>query len=84
MITEFEISDYIRLKLEEGKTNIYVEDKLFNHCKYLLLNLPFKNIDDGEVMTDGIESSSACFNSEGISFSSKEVPDWRILLVAVS
>jgi len=46
--TEFEISDCLRLKLERGKTNIYVNDKLFNHCKYLLLNLPFKNIDKVE------------------------------------
>ena len=36
---EFKINDYLSLKLEEGKTNIYVNNKLFRQCKYLLLNI---------------------------------------------
>jgi len=36
---EFEVNKYITLKLEGGKTNIYVNNILFLQCKYLLLNL---------------------------------------------
>ena len=37
---EFNINNYLSLKLEKGKTNVYVKNKLFKQCKYLLLNLP--------------------------------------------
>jgi hypothetical protein len=43
---EFIISKYLKLRLEFGRTNIYVGEKLFNQCKYLLLNIPIKEIDD--------------------------------------
>ena len=36
---EFKINKYITLKLENCKTNIYVEGELFNQCKFLLLNI---------------------------------------------
>jgi hypothetical protein len=36
---EFKINNYLSLRLEEGKTNIYVDNKLFRQCKYLLLNI---------------------------------------------
>lgn len=36
----FKINKYITLKLENKKTNIYINDKLFKQCKYLLLILP--------------------------------------------
>ena len=39
---EFRINDYLYLKLENNKTNLYLRDKLFLSCKYLLLN---KNVD---------------------------------------
>jgi uncharacterized glyoxalase superfamily protein PhnB len=34
----FRVNRFLTLKLEEGKTNIYVNDELFNQCKFLLLN----------------------------------------------
>ncbi|MHA1147203.1 MAG: hypothetical protein ACTSR8_03065 [Promethearchaeota archaeon] len=40
---EFKINNYIQLKLEDGKTNIYIYNKLFRQCKHLLLIVP-KNI----------------------------------------
>jgi len=56
---EFKIDEYITLKLEKEdndyKTNIYVNEQIFNHCKYVLLNYDtskpelyedIKNIDD--------------------------------------
>ncbi len=33
---EFKINKYITLKLENGKTNIYVNGVLFNQCKYIV------------------------------------------------
>ena len=41
---EFKINDYLSLKLEVGKTNIYVKGELFQQCKFLLLNIPFDKI----------------------------------------
>lgn len=48
---EFKINSYITLKLEEKKTNIFIKEKLFLQCKFLLLNIvedisELKSIDD--------------------------------------
>ncbi|MHA1805522.1 MAG: hypothetical protein ACTSU4_13475, partial [Promethearchaeota archaeon] len=42
---EFKVNEYLTLKLENNKTNIYVAGKKFDHCKFLLLNLPVDKID---------------------------------------
>lgn len=39
---EFRINNYIVLKLENNKTNIYIKDKLFRQCRFLLLNIPIE------------------------------------------
>jgi len=52
--TEFEINDYLTLKLEEGKTKIYLKGVLLHQCKFLLLNIPVENDDEEEF--DEIES----------------------------
>jgi len=39
-MNEFIINDFLTLKLEEGKTNIYVNGELFEQCKFLMLNIP--------------------------------------------
>ena len=44
--TFFIINELITLKLEGGRTNIYVKDQLFNQCKYLLLNINTKRAGD--------------------------------------
>jgi small GTP-binding protein len=41
---EFIINDYLKLRLENKKTNIYVGGSLFRQCKYLLLDLPIDKI----------------------------------------
>ncbi len=46
MVTVFKISDNLELKLNNGKTNIYVNGKRFRQCKYLLLNIPVDEIPD--------------------------------------
>ena len=49
---EFKINHYLTLKLEEEKTVIYVANKSFRQCKFLLLSIP---IDDIELLEE-IES----------------------------
>jgi small GTP-binding protein len=44
--TDVKINKYIELKLEKGKTNIYVAGKLFRQCKYLLFNISNDNINN--------------------------------------
>ncbi len=40
----FNINGYLTLKLEGGASNIYVRGRLFNQCKYLLLNIPTSKV----------------------------------------
>ena len=39
-IEPFIINDYLSLKFERDKTYVYVKDRPFYHCKYLMLNIP--------------------------------------------
>ncbi len=43
-MNEFKVNEYITLKLEDGNTNIYVNGRLFQQCKFLLLNIPVDGI----------------------------------------
>lgn len=57
-IKEFKINEYITLKLEYNNTNIYINNILFLHCKYLLLNLSNDDIpkyDEIESIDDAME-----------------------------
>ncbi len=49
---EFKVNEYIALRLEGGKTNIYLKGELFQHCKSLLQNIPTKRI----ISIDGVVS----------------------------
>lgn len=40
----FQVNKYITLRLEDGKTNIYVNGSLFKQCKFLLLEIPVNQI----------------------------------------
>ncbi|MFX1489321.1 MAG: Rab family GTPase [Promethearchaeota archaeon] len=44
----FKINDFLELKLENGRTNIYVGGLLFRQCKYLLLNINSNNFESYE------------------------------------
>ena len=44
-MSDFIINDFLTLKLEEGKTNIYVNGELFEQCKFLMLNIPIGEIE---------------------------------------
>ncbi|MFW9988160.1 MAG: leucine-rich repeat domain-containing protein [Candidatus Odinarchaeota archaeon] len=43
---EFKINEYLKLKLESGRTNIYIKGRIFQQCMYLLLNIPVNRIED--------------------------------------
>ncbi len=42
----FEVNDYITLRLENGKTIIYVKGRLFNQCKRVVFNLPVNRLEE--------------------------------------
>ena len=60
---KFRINEYLTLKLENNKTNIYVNGKKFIQCKYLLINPPknqdfetFDSIDEySEILSPELE-----------------------------
>lgn len=68
---EFIINDYITLKLEDDKTNIYILEKEFIQCKYLLLNIPaqeigsYDEIDSIDEAAEKLDKSLELGNSEG-------------------
>lgn len=41
---KFSVNEHIELRLEDNKTNIYVDNELLFQCKYLLLNLSLNEI----------------------------------------
>ena len=45
---EFKINDYISLRLEMDKTNVYINNEKIIQCKYLLLH----NLDDNPIVHD--------------------------------
>ena len=42
---EFQVNKFITLKLENGKTEILVQNQKFRQCKFLLINIPIGNIE---------------------------------------
>jgi small GTP-binding protein len=56
---EFKINDYLELRFEANKTNIYVGGELFNQCKYLLLKMPTeksKNLEEIDSIDQAAEN----------------------------
>jgi len=45
-VREFKINDFLSLKLQNNRTNIYVKNRVFTQCMYLLLNIPVDRIRD--------------------------------------
>lgn len=41
---EYEINEYLKLRKEDGKVNIYVKDELFIQCKHLFIRIPKEKI----------------------------------------
>ena len=47
-IQEFKINNYLKLKLENGRTFIYVNNRRFRQCMYLLLNIAVDRVEDAD------------------------------------
>ena len=60
-MSEFRINDHLSLKLEKGKTIIYVEGEKFSQCKYLLLNIHIDKISTFDEI-QSIDEASENFN----------------------
>ena len=41
---DYVVNDFLKLRLEQGRTHIYVKNRLFMQCMYLLLNIPTNKI----------------------------------------
>ena len=61
---EFEVNKYITLKLEDKKTNIYVNGELFKQCKYLLLNISIEEISSFDEIDSVDEAAEKLNHSE--------------------
>lgn len=57
----FTINNNLTLQLDGKTTNIYVNGKLFRHCKYLLLHIPNKNVRDYRSI-DSIDEAEDIYN----------------------
>ena len=65
---EFKINAYLELRLENAKTKIYVGGRLFNQCKYLLLNISdanIKNYDTIDSIDKAVEKLDRSMEGEG-------------------
>lgn len=52
---KFTINNFLDLRLEDGKTNIYVNNELFTHCKHILLDVPIEDIDEFSSIDQALE-----------------------------
>jgi len=75
---EFKINDFLSLKLEKGKTNIYVKHKLFQQCKFLMLTIPIGLLESSDEISSIDEAESVLDHSleGGIYEISPEVEYW--------
>ncbi|MFX0103366.1 MAG: hypothetical protein ACFFCS_27645 [Candidatus Hodarchaeota archaeon] len=61
---EYKVNDYITLKLEGGKTAIYVDGRRFNHCMQLVLTIPASDVEKTNDY-DSIDEIASYFKSTG-------------------
>ena len=66
---EFKLSKYLKIKLEDDSTNIYVNGEYFEQCKYLLLNISkesLHNFDKIESIDEAAEILNHSMEGEGV------------------
>jgi len=61
-MNDFQVNKYITLRLENGKTNIYINGSLFRQCKLLLLEIPVKQISSLDEI-ESIDEAVECLGS---------------------
>ncbi len=57
----FTINEFLSLKLENGRSNVYVKGRRFSQCMYLLLNIPVSKVDRYEEI-DSIDKAAEDLN----------------------
>jgi hypothetical protein len=62
MIKEFKVNNLISLRLEDKKTVLYVNNREFKQCKYLLFNIPEEEIKDVQE-TSSIDEVAEIFDN---------------------
>jgi hypothetical protein len=78
---EFQVNDYITLKLEDAKTIIYVAGERFQQCKYLLIDIPLEEVESFEEIrsidevSEKLDRSLENPNKEGVNIK-PEVEFW--------
>ncbi len=72
---EFKINKYITLKLENEKTEIYVNGKLFNQCKYVLIRKKIDELEDlNEIgSVDELAEASIYYTAKNLDHSTKNL-----------
>ena len=62
---KFRINEFLELRLEgtteDNRTKIYINNKRFTHCKYLLMNIPADNIKSYDVI-NSIDEAMELYN----------------------
>ena len=71
---EFQINKFLKLRLENGKTNIYVNDRLFRQCKFLMINIGSNNASNFEDVTS-IDEAEKILNK---SLEEKELEEFDV------
>jgi len=67
-VKEFKINEYIKLRLEGDRTNIYVKNRIFTQCMYLLLNIPVDKVrkyDDIDSIDEAAETLNRSMEGGG-------------------
>ncbi len=65
---KYSINKFLDLRFEDGKTNIYVNNELIRHCKYILLNISSDNsedLTDINSIDDAVERLDGSFEFSG-------------------
>ena len=65
---KFTINTFLDLRLEDRRTNIYINNKLFMHCKYILLDIPidkFEHFKWFDSIDEFVEKIDGHFESSG-------------------
>jgi len=65
---EFKINEFIKLRLEGDRTNIYVKNQIFTQCMYLLLNIPedqVRKYDDIDSIDEAAENLNRSMEGGG-------------------
>jgi Leucine-rich repeat (LRR) protein len=71
----FTVNEYLSLRLENGKTIIYINEEEFIQCKFLLVNIPLDCIDDIRINSNIDELSNESYELDYHDYKHKIPPE---------